>query len=78
VVEGLRSTGSSSGWAQGRARGRAVVEPRAVDRLAKRFPNAIMIHTPAHASRVNRAEIYFSVVQPVLPDPPQQVTCRRM
>jgi 7,8-dihydropterin-6-yl-methyl-4-(beta-D-ribofuranosyl)aminobenzene 5'-phosphate synthase len=38
VVEGLRSTGSSSGWVQGRARGRAVVEPRAVDRLAKLEP----------------------------------------
>jgi len=35
----------------------------AIDRLAKRFPNAVMVHTPTHASWVNQAEIYFSVVQ---------------
>ena len=35
----------------------------AIDRLAKRFPNAVMVHTPRHASWLNQAEIYFSVVQ---------------
>jgi transposase len=35
----------------------------AVDRLAQRFPNAVMIHTPVHASWLNQAEIYLSVVQ---------------
>jgi hypothetical protein len=35
----------------------------AIDRLAKRFPNAVMVHTPTHASWLNQAEIYFSVVQ---------------
>jgi transposase len=35
----------------------------AIDRLARRFPNAVMIHTPTHASWLNQAEIYFSVVQ---------------
>jgi transposase len=35
----------------------------AIDRLAKRFPNAVMIHTPVHASWVNQIEIYFSIVQ---------------
>jgi transposase len=35
----------------------------AIDRLAKRFPNAVMIHTPRHASWLNQAEIYFSVVR---------------
>jgi transposase len=35
----------------------------AIDRLAKRFPNAVMIHTPTHASWLNQTEIYFSVVQ---------------
>jgi transposase len=35
----------------------------AIDRLAKRFPNAVMVHTPTHASWVNQVEIYFSVVQ---------------
>ncbi len=36
---------------------------RAVDRLAGRFPNAVMIHTPVHASWLNQVEIFFSVVQ---------------
>ncbi|TDT97485.1 transposase [Streptomyces sp. 846.5] len=36
---------------------------KAADRLAKAFPNAVMIHTPVHASWVNQVEIFFSVVQ---------------
>jgi hypothetical protein len=35
----------------------------AIDRLAKRFPDAVMVHTPRHASWLNQIEIYFSVVQ---------------
>lgn len=35
----------------------------AIDRLARRFPNAVMVHTPVHASWLNQIEIYFSVVQ---------------
>jgi transposase len=35
----------------------------AITRLAKRYPNAVMIHTPVHASWLNQAEIYFSIVQ---------------
>jgi transposase len=35
----------------------------AIDRLAKRFPNAVMIHTPVHASWLNQVEIFFSIVQ---------------
>ena len=35
----------------------------AAARLADAFPNAIMIHTPVHASWLNQIEIYFSVVQ---------------
>ncbi|MCP2242391.1 IS630 family transposase [Lentzea aerocolonigenes] len=35
----------------------------AIDRLAARFPNAVMVHTPVHASWVNQVEVYFSVVQ---------------
>ncbi|MFE7111501.1 IS630 family transposase, partial [Streptomyces sp. NPDC057600] len=27
------------------------------------FPNALMVHTPVHASWLNQVEIYFSVVQ---------------
>jgi transposase len=35
----------------------------AINRLAKRFPNAVMVHTPVHASWLNQVEIVFSVVQ---------------
>jgi transposase len=35
----------------------------AIRRLAKACPNAIMIHTPVHASWLNQVEIVFSVVQ---------------
>jgi transposase len=36
---------------------------KAIDRLAKRFGNAVMVHTPIHASWLNQIEVYFSVVQ---------------
>ncbi|MFJ2580854.1 IS630 family transposase [Kitasatospora aureofaciens] len=36
---------------------------RAIDRLASRFPNAVMVHTPVHASWTNQIEIFFSIVQ---------------
>ncbi|WP_419992664.1 IS630 family transposase [Streptomyces boninensis] len=36
---------------------------RAVDRLTGRFPNAVMVHTPVHASWTNQIEIFFSIVQ---------------
>ncbi|MGW2378266.1 IS630 family transposase [Kitasatospora sp. NPDC001683] len=36
---------------------------KAADRLAAAFPNAVMVHTPVHASWLNQVEIYFSVVQ---------------
>jgi transposase len=36
---------------------------RAMDRLIERFPNAVMVHTPVHASWLNQAEIYFSIAQ---------------
>jgi hypothetical protein len=35
----------------------------AADRLAARFPNAVMVHTPVHASWLNQVEIFFSIVQ---------------
>jgi transposase len=35
----------------------------AIDRLARRFPTAVMVHTPVHASWLNQVEVYFSVVQ---------------
>jgi DDE superfamily endonuclease len=36
---------------------------RSIDRLQGAWPNLILIHTPIHASWLNQAEIYFSVVQ---------------
>ncbi|WP_329261652.1 transposase [Streptomyces sp. NBC_01478] len=36
---------------------------RSIDRLAARFPNAILVHTPVHASWLNQIEIFFSIVQ---------------
>jgi transposase len=36
---------------------------KAVRRLRKAHPNAIMIHTPVHASWLNQVEIFFSVIQ---------------
>ncbi|WP_262506033.1 IS630 family transposase [Streptomyces sp. TRM68367] len=35
----------------------------AADRLAAAFLNAVLVHTPVHASWVNQVEIFFSVVQ---------------
>ena len=36
---------------------------RSIDRLSQRFPNAVMVHTPVHASWLNQVEIVFSVIQ---------------
>ncbi len=36
---------------------------KAADRLTAAFPNAVMVHTPVHASWLNQVEIYFSVVR---------------
>jgi len=35
----------------------------AVRRLRTAHPNAIMIHTPVHASWLNQVEIFFSIIQ---------------
>ena len=35
----------------------------AISRLRKAHPNAIMIHTPVHASWLNQVEIIFSIIQ---------------
>ena len=35
----------------------------AVSRLRDAYPNAIMIHTPVHASWLNQVEIVFSIIQ---------------
>jgi hypothetical protein len=35
----------------------------AADRLTATFPNAVMVHTPVHASWLNQVEVYFSIVQ---------------
>jgi hypothetical protein len=36
---------------------------KAVKRFRDKWPNAILIHTPVHASWLNQVEIYFSIVQ---------------
>ncbi|MET8130331.1 IS630 family transposase [Streptomyces sp. NPDC005065] len=36
---------------------------KAADRLTAAYPNAVLVHTPVHASWLNQVEIYFSVVQ---------------
>ncbi|MFF3127369.1 IS630 family transposase [Streptomyces sp. NPDC057908] len=36
---------------------------KAIDRLTKAYPNAVMVHTPVHASWTNQIEIFFSIVQ---------------
>jgi len=35
----------------------------AIKRLTRKHPNAIMIHTPVHASWLNQVEIFFSIIQ---------------
>lgn len=34
-----------------------------IERLQKRWPNAIAVHLPIHASWLNQIEIYFAIVQ---------------
>ena len=36
---------------------------RSIDRLQGTWKNLVVVHTPVHASWLNQAEIYFSVVQ---------------
>ncbi len=36
---------------------------RSIDRLQGAWSNLVLVHTPVHASWLNQAEIYFSVVQ---------------
>jgi transposase len=36
---------------------------KAADRLTAAYPNAVLVHTPVHASWLNQVEIYLSVVQ---------------
>ncbi len=42
---------------------------RSIDRVQGAWPNLILVHTPIHASWLNQAEIYFSVVQRKLLQP---------
>ena len=36
---------------------------RSAERLSKRWPTIVPVHTPVHASWLNQVEIYFSIVQ---------------
>lgn len=42
---------------------------KAIDRLAEQFPNAVMVHTPVHASWLNQVEVYASIIQRKVPSP---------
>jgi DDE superfamily endonuclease len=35
----------------------------AVTRMSRAYPNAILVHTPVHASWLNQVEVYFSLLQ---------------
>ena len=43
--------------------GRSHRGDRCQQRLARQWPNLIVVHTPIHASWLNQVEIYFSIVQ---------------
>jgi hypothetical protein len=34
-----------------------------IERMRKSWPNAVLVHTPVHASWLNQVEVYFSIVQ---------------
>jgi hypothetical protein len=34
-----------------------------VKRMSRAYPNAILVHTPVHASWLNQVEVYFSILQ---------------
>lgn len=42
---------------------------RSVERLQDRWPKLVLVHTPVHASWLNQAEIYHSIIQRKLLDP---------
>ena len=42
---------------------------KAEQRLERRWPNLVLVHLPVHASWLNQAEIYFSIVQRKLLEP---------
>jgi len=37
--------------------------PKSARRLRERYPNAILVHTPTHASWLNQVEVFFSILQ---------------
>ena len=36
---------------------------KGIDRVAEQFPNAVMVHTPVHASWLNQVKVYLSIIQ---------------
>jgi hypothetical protein len=34
-----------------------------IERLERRWPNLVLVHTPLHASWLNQVEVYFSIIQ---------------
>jgi hypothetical protein len=42
---------------------------RSIDRLQRRWPDLILVHTPVHGSWLNQVEIYHSIIQRKVLDP---------
>ena len=51
---------------------------KAARRLRHAWPNAIMIHTPAHASWLNQIEIFFSIIQKKVVSPNDFASTRQL
>jgi hypothetical protein len=49
-----------------------------VQRLSKAYPNAILVHTPVHASWLNQVEVYFSLLQRKLLTPNDSADLREL
>jgi len=44
---------------------------KGIDRVAEQFPNAVMVHTPVHASWLNQVKVYLSIIQRKALSPPR-------
>jgi hypothetical protein len=49
-----------------------------VQRMSEAYPNAVLVHTPVHASWLNQVEIYFSLLQRKVLTPNDSVDLREL
>ncbi len=54
---------ANPGVTRGQDNGSAHRGKKSIKRLQGRYKNLILVHTPVHASWLNQAEVYFSIVQ---------------